>query len=97
VELAPAAPRRRQSGSLILAAIAAVFTIGHVAKMLGEDEEWLWELSIDMDPDEGCLWVYGVGDDGVAAFTQFGIEVLQQIISDQRAAGRAPPPAKPKE
>jgi hypothetical protein len=95
VELAPAAARRRQSGSLILAAIAAVFTIGHVAKMLGEDEEWLWELSIDMDPDDGCLWVYGIGEDGVTAFTQFGIEVLQQIISDQRAAGRAPEPAKP--
>ncbi len=97
MELAPAAARRRQSGSLILAAIAAVFTIGHVAKMLGEDEEWLWQLSIDMDPDDGCLWVYGVDEDGVAAFTQFGIKVLQQIISDQRAAGRAPPPAKPKE
>ncbi len=94
MELAPAAARRRQSGSLILAAIAAVFTIGHVATMLGEDEEWLWELSIDMDPDDGCLWVYGIGEDGVTAFTQFGIEVLQQIISDQRAAGRAPPPAK---
>src|SRR5207248_852992 len=29
-----------QSGGLILAAIAAVFTIGYVANMLGEDEHW---------------------------------------------------------
>jgi hypothetical protein len=94
VELAPAAARRRQSGRLILAAIAAVFTIGHVAKMLGENEEWLWELSIDMDPDDGCLWVYGVGEDGVAAFTAEGIEYLQDTIRELRARGQAPPQVK---
>ena len=35
----------RRSGSLTLAAISHVFTINYVAEMLGEDEEWLWELS----------------------------------------------------
>ena len=39
-----------QSGSLIVAAISAVFTIGYVANMLGEDEDWLHELSIDCSP-----------------------------------------------
>ena len=73
-------------------AISAVFTITYVAKMLGEDEDWLWELSIDMFPEDGCLRVYGVGEDGVTAFTGYGIECLKQIIADQRAAGRAPPP-----
>jgi hypothetical protein len=33
-----------------MAGISAVFTIARVAKMLGEDEEWLHELSITMDP-----------------------------------------------
>ncbi len=80
-----------QSGSLILAAIAAVFTIGYVANMLGEDEHWLHELSIDMFPEDGCLHVYGVGNDGVTAFTEYGIVCLQQIIADERAAGNAPP------
>ena len=80
-----------QSGSLILAAIAAVFTIGYVANMLGEDEHWLHELSIDMFPEDGCLHVYGVGNDGVTAFTEYGIECLQQIIADEKAAGNAPP------
>ena len=84
-----------QSGGLILAAIAAVFTIGYVANMLGEDEDWLYELSIDMFPEDGCLRVYGVGEDGVTAFTRDGIECLQQIIADERAAGRAPPQVKP--
>jgi hypothetical protein len=44
-----------------------------------------------MAPEDGCLWVYGVGEDGVPAFTEYGIECLKQIISDERAAGRAPP------
>ena len=82
------------SGSLTLAAITAVFTINHVAKTLGEDEDWLHELSIDMFPEDGCLHVYGVGEDGVTAFTAYGIGCLKQIIADERAAGRAPPPIK---
>jgi hypothetical protein len=77
-----------------LAAITAVFTITYVAEMLGEDEDWLWELSIDMFPEDGCLRVCGVGEDGVTAFTEYGIECLKQIIADERAAGRAPPPIR---
>jgi len=76
----------RQSGSLILAAITAVFTINHVAKTLGEDEDGLHDLSIDMFPEDGCLHVYGVGEDGVTAFTAYRIECLTQIIADERAA-----------
>jgi hypothetical protein len=38
------------SGSLILAAIASVFTIRYVANLLGEDEDWLHQLSIDCSP-----------------------------------------------
>ena len=75
-------------------AISHVFTIGHVAELLGEDEDWLYELSIDMFPEDGCLRVYGVGEDGVTAFTEDGIECLKQIVADERAAGKAPPPVK---
>jgi hypothetical protein len=94
VELA-AALGTAKSGSLIVAAIASVFTIGYVANLLGEDEDSLHELSIDMFPEHGRLWVYGVGEDGVTAFTEEGIENLRQIIIDERAAGRAPPRIKP--
>jgi hypothetical protein len=72
-----------------LAAITAVFTIGYVADMLNEDEEWLYELSIDMFPEDGCLRVYDLSEDGVTAFTDYGIECLKQTIADERAAGRA--------
>ncbi len=43
-----------QPGGLIVAAIAAVFTIGYVANMLGEDEDRLHDLSVDMFPEDGC-------------------------------------------
>jgi hypothetical protein len=85
---------RAQSGSLIMAAISAVFTIGYVANLLGEDEDWLHDLSINIFPEDGCLWVHGVGEDGVPAFTRDGIENLRQIIADERAASCGPP-AKP--
>ena len=83
------------SGGLILPAIPAVFTICYVANMLGEGKDWLHELSIDMFPEDGCLRVYGVAEDGVTAFTRDGIECLQQIIADEPAARRAPPQVKP--
>jgi hypothetical protein len=87
---------RAQPGRLILAAISAVFTIGYVANLLGEAENWIFDLSIDMFPEDGCLWVHGIGEDGVPAFTRDGIENLRQIIADARAADRGPPttPAK---
>ena len=96
VELATAF-NAAKSGRVIVAAIAAVFTIGYVANMLGEDEDWLYELSIDMFPEDGCLRVYGIGEDGVTAFTRDGIECLQQIIANERAARRAPPQIQPTE
>jgi hypothetical protein len=96
VELATAL-NTTNSGGLILAAIAHVFTIGYVANQLGEDKDWLFELSVDMFPEDGCLWVHGVGEDGVPAFTKDGIDNLRQIIADQRAAGRKPPSSEPTE
>jgi hypothetical protein len=76
-----------------MAAIAAVFTIGHVARILGEDEDWLHDLSLDMFPEDGCLHVYGVGEDGVTAFTQYGIECLKQSspTKEPPATRRRPP------
>lgn len=74
-----------------MAAISAVFTIGYVVNLLGEDEDWLFDLSIDMEPEDGSLWVYGVGEDGVPAFTRDGIDNLREIIAGERAAGHGPP------
>ena len=75
-----------------MASISRVFTIDYVAEMLGVDVHWLHELSIIMFPEHGRLHVYGVGEDGVTAFTEYGIECLKQLIDDARAAGKAPNP-----
>jgi hypothetical protein len=75
-----------------MAGIPYVFTIARVAEMLGEDEEWLHELSMGLDPEDGCLWVYDINEREVQAFTEYGIECLKEIIADQRADGRAPKP-----
>ena len=51
--------RAGQLGGLTMAAITHVFTISRVAKMLGEDEDWLHEISIELDPEDGRLTVLG--------------------------------------
>ena len=33
-----------------------------------------------MDQEDGLIWVYGAGDEGVMAFTDFAIETLQNLI-----------------
>jgi hypothetical protein len=57
-----------------------VTTINRVADDLGEDEDWLRDVANEMDAEDGLIWVYGVGEDGVMAFTDFGIETLMELI-----------------
>ena len=57
-----------------------VTTIDRVAKDLGENEDWLFDVAMEMEIEDGVIWVYGVGDDGVMAFTDFGIENLIDLI-----------------
>ena len=72
-----------------MAAISNVFTISRVAELLGEDEDWLHELAMGLEPEDGCLWLYDTDEREVMALTAFGIECLQQLIADERATGRA--------
>ena len=57
-----------------------VRTIAFVAGRLGEDEGWLWDVANEIDQEDGLIWVYGPGDDGVMAFTDDGIENLKDLI-----------------
>jgi hypothetical protein len=57
-----------------------VTTINRVAEDLGEDEDWLRDVANEMEIEDGAIWVYGVGEDGVMAFTDFGIETLIELI-----------------
>ena len=79
------APTRRRlcSSGLTLAPtnkVHHVTTIARVAATLGEDEDWLSDVANEMDQEDGLIWVYGPGDGGVMAFTDFGIETLRELV-----------------
>ena len=57
-----------------------VTAITRVAEKLGEDEDWLRDVANEMEIEDGVIWVYGVGEDGVLAFTDFGIENLIELV-----------------
>ena len=57
-----------------------VTTINRVGHDLGEDENWLRDVANEMEVEDGLIWVYGVGDDGILAFTDFGIENLIELV-----------------
>src|SRR6476659_10649711 len=61
--------------------VSHVFTLSHVAAMLDEDEEWLFEVAEEMDTEDGQLWVVGVAEEGVMSFTDDGIENLKELIA----------------
>ena len=63
--------------------VHSVRTLALVARDLGADEDWLAELANGMDPEDGLIWVYGIGDeDGVMAFTDIGVQNLATLIAD---------------
>lgn len=75
-------------GGLTLAPVNKVHhvhTIARAAEMLGEDEAWLWDIANEMDAEDGLIWVYGPVDEGVMAFTDFGIETLTGLVEIYKA------------
>ena len=66
----------------------SVKTIDRVAAELGETVDRLFDLAIDMETEDGVIWVYGPGDNSVIAFTPFGIENLQELIEMDREHAR---------
>lgn len=60
--------------------VSHVMTINQVAAELGESVDWLFDVATEMDTEDGLIWVYGVGDEQVMAFTDFGVENLIELI-----------------
>ena len=75
-----------------MAAISYVFTIRRAAQILGRDEDLLWDLSDQLEPEDGKLWVNDVDGAQTLAFSEFGIETLREIIADQVDRKRCPFP-----
>jgi hypothetical protein len=67
-----------------VAAPSAVFTIARAAEMLGEAVDLLDEIADQLEPEDGCLWIYDTGDRATLGFTMRGIESLKEPVADQK-------------
>jgi hypothetical protein len=73
-----------------MAAPAHAVTIARAAEILGEDEELLWDLAIDMEPEDGCLWIHGTDDEQTMAFTEHGLEYLRELVLEHKRSRTSP-------
>ena len=62
--------------------VHAVTVIAAVAKQLGVDEDLLHKMSVGLEPEDGVIWVYGINEDAIKAFTEDGIEELKKPSRD---------------
>jgi hypothetical protein len=78
-----------------MAAPSSVFTISRAAEILAEDEDWLHDIALEMEPEDGCLTVWGTSDLSTTAFTPDGIENLRQLVIEHKKLRAAlVPPAQ---
>jgi hypothetical protein len=73
-----------------VAAPARAITISYAAEILGEDVELLWDMVTDMEPEDGCLWIYDTDDRHTVAFTPNGMEYLREMIPEYKRNRSAP-------
>jgi hypothetical protein len=64
--------------------LSRVRTIDRVAKDLGEDVDFLFDVAIEMEPEDGLIWVLGLGDESVMPFTDDGVDSLVDLIKIHR-------------
>ena len=64
--------------------VYSVTVIAAVAEQLGVEEDLLHEISIGMEPEDGVIRVYGLGEDSIMAFTEEGIGELQTLLEMHR-------------
>jgi hypothetical protein len=64
--------------------VHAVTVIAAVAQELGVDEDLLHEISVGLDTEDGVIWVYGIGEDAIMAFTEDGVEELKNLFEMRR-------------
>src|SRR5438874_13777999 len=86
------ATRSRSPAPPEMAAPASAVTIRRAAEILGEDEELLWDMATDMEPEHGCLWIYDIDDQQIVAFTHDGMEYLREMLLEYKRNRSAPRP-----
>jgi hypothetical protein len=73
-----------------VAAPAYAITIRRAAEMLGEDEELLWDMATDIEPEHGCLWIHDTSDCETIAFTPAGMDYLREMLPEYKRNRSAP-------
>src|SRR5262249_26304727 len=69
---------------LTVAAPAHAVTIRRAAEIFGEDEELLWDMATDMEPERGRLWISDTDDQQTVAFTPDGMEYLREMLPEYK-------------
>ena len=64
--------------------VSRVRTFDRVAKDLGEDADCLFDVAIEMEPEDGLIWVLSLDDESVMAFTDDGVDNLVDLIKIHR-------------
>ena len=67
-----------------MAAISHIKSLRLVAQEIGEDEELLSDLLLELEPEDGVIWVYDMDDRRCEALTDFGIENLKAVLSEHK-------------
>lgn len=78
--------RRNRGLTMHVNKVHSVRTLALVARDLGTDEDWLADLALDMEPEDGLIWVYDPQhEDRTMAFTEYGVESLLNLIEIHRS------------
>ena len=52
--------------------------------MLRETIDLIDEIAEQLEPEDGCLWIYDADDRATLGFTERGIKSLKELIADQK-------------
>ena len=75
-----------------MAAPGHAITIRRAAEILGEDEELLWDMAIDMEPEHGRISIYDIDEQDTVAFTSDGMNYLREMLPEYKRNRSAPRP-----
>ncbi len=59
-----------------------VYTVDCVAKELGGSEDLIHYLTLGLEPEDGVIRVYGIGDDAILAFSDEGVQEVRLLVEE---------------
>jgi hypothetical protein len=68
--------------------VYAVTVFAALAQHLGVDEDLLHDHSIGLEPEDGGIRLYGLGEDCILAFTDEGVDELNNLLEMHREKPR---------